>query len=254
MTSQYGLITVDEKLIRRTYKNINVHEVKDALTTSYDGDYTLNQNCWAIHKIVLNTSMIYSYRYEYTYGLSDTIVIDNCGNIYKMYGVGDPTKLIECNIYSDYVFKTLTQHSVTLSNDVIDFIKNLTVESDIIGTLDKLLGNTNSAFSMKGFETWELMIKHVKELEKYIHSEFFYNTDLESSLAIIKKQNEELLSIATTSAATTCFGSGKQFDQHHIDTSTDIDKLQDLVISQSAQIRSLKNELTNYIMNDAIKS
>ena len=55
-----------------------------------------------------------------------------------MYGIGESTKLIECNIYEDYVFKTLTQHSTPLSNDVIDSIKTLTVESDIMGTFDKL--------------------------------------------------------------------------------------------------------------------
>ena len=103
MNVQYGVIQVDSTIIRRKFRapSVDSYAIDNSQTTTYDEYYTLNQDCWAIHKILFNTSSIYTQQYEAECGSSDTVVIDNCSNIYKMYGVGIGIATLKCKVYND---------------------------------------------------------------------------------------------------------------------------------------------------------
>ena len=60
MNVQYGVIQVDSTIIRRKFRapSVDSYAIDNSQTTTYDEYYTLNQDCWAIHKILFNTSSL----------------------------------------------------------------------------------------------------------------------------------------------------------------------------------------------------
>ena len=291
MDAQYGMIQVDSSSIQRKYRrvsNITEDEIKRSVTTSYDKIYILKRDCWAICKFLFDTTMIYSQQYEDKYGSSDTIVIDNCGNVYKMYGIGKCIQQLNCNIYDEYIFKTLTEHIVPLPNDVIDKIKTSTCVDHAIDLINKYMTKHMPLMhpmltKIDEFKTYIMskslscleknleletnlatVLKQKEELETNLATILKQKEELETNLATVLKQKEELeTSFATVSQQNEMLSKQNLEFAYQNDDLTkkpnevvklnDDDKLQDIIINQNKQIRTLKNELMNYIVSDAVK-
>ena len=79
--------------------------------------------------------------------------------------------------------------------------------------------------------------------------------ELESNLASVTQQKEsDLLTTADLIKKNEDLIAENLLFTKQVSSATEIDKLQDLIINQSAQIRTLKTELTNYILSDTVKS
>ena len=296
---KYGLIDFDLNYIHRKFRSsyVTTFVIMDCITTTNTNQlmYLYSPDAWAIHKIVFDKLQMYSQQYEDKYGSGDTIVIDNCGNMYKMHGVGDCVVQSGCNVYTDYIFKTLTNYSVPLSNDKIDLIKTLTDPETFIDKIDEILCTDKI-----------VLINSINKFEAYLKSK--HSNDLKSHEELVSKLNEQIkvldeqkqkfaeknvdlveINMKLAEKNVVLFEKNTELQEHNnvlnkqiaelseqnaelqeqnieivkqnkmIATSpstdiNDVDKLQDTIISQNTLIRKLRNELTTYIINDAVTS
>ena len=136
-----------------------------------------------------------------------------------------------------------------MTNKAIDAIKTLT-STDKVSKIDELSQDKNMFYNI---------FKNCTDIETSFQNKMAYHlkkiAELESNLASVTQQKEsDLLTTADLIKKNEDLIAENLLFTKQVSSATEIDKLQDLIINQSAQIRTLKTELTNYILSDTVKS
>ena len=226
----YGLVDLTKiTVIRNIRYQYAVEYSKDNRThgsnlNSLDIHLDLHQPSWIIHVIKSSTYM--------SPNLCNTILIDNFGRVYYLEGTGDASIVDEVKYYSDYVYNIRISPVVTLqqlSNYQIDDIKKISTESAYIEYIGKINTTSRSLYNDLLSTLNKFYDEHTKEI-------FELTKDL-------KHANETIFKLKTDN----------QSDKPLATVSSDVDSLQNIIITQNAQIRKLKDELTHFIIADTAK-
>ena len=255
--SEYGYVSIDKPFsgIRRCI--LSLEKIYDNGIEKFN-PYEYFSSCsdkFPIHILYYAERQPTGGIVQFTYGMSNVVIIDNYCNIWILKGSGKHHTTQNAEYYNNYIFESMTCNTTPLTKEKRDLIKSIIPSNQIsiydqiscilswyegrvsgqsIPTLDvsqksQMINDITACIDDK-FCIYEDLIKKYQETIKDL---YFRNKELEQTCVDLKTNITELESKIATLPPPPPVANRYSNDE----------KLQDIIISLNSQNRILKEEL-----------